>query len=336
MFKQNVVLTALYATLAFPLFYFVYKYNTPYLGMIDFFEYFKLYSKLDYASADSPLNMRLVSSFIVFCMSKTGFVYDTASNMDNTPFDKVVYFNAVFFNYICVVFTSVAIFRLAQNSGYNKLLSFLGGVLFLLGFGTIFFELTPLTDALAVLLFAIILIYYNKKSYWLVIPIILLILQREYVLMAVGLIGLTDYIKYKHKFYMHTLIFCLIGFAIYVVLRKLIFETPRYAHHTSSDFILSSLTHLNFPLIPFIRQTLMTMNIFIIYLFIVAFKYYKNLPFNRYSLLKNLLLLAQILILTFLLALGNNAGRYFYILVPLIILSILEELREFKFETERD
>ena len=67
------------------MFYFVYKFGTPYLGMIDFFDYYKLYENMDYKSADSPLNMRLVGSFFVYCMNKMGLFYDTATQIDNAP-----------------------------------------------------------------------------------------------------------------------------------------------------------------------------------------------------------------------------------------------------------
>src|SRR4051812_5421926 len=115
--KLNAFLFALFALLSFPLFYFVYKYWSPNLGMIDFFDYYKLYENMDFKNADSPLNMRLVSSFFVYCLSKTGMLYNTACQVDGEPFSKVIYFNAVFFNFICVVCTCVMIFHLLKQQG---------------------------------------------------------------------------------------------------------------------------------------------------------------------------------------------------------------------------
>ena len=330
--KVNFYLFCLYALLAFPLFYFVYKYGSPYLGMIDFFDYYKLYETMDYRTADSPLNMRLVSSFFVYCMSKTGLVYNTLCQIDGAPFSKVIYFNAVFFNYICVVVTAIFIFHLVRQQKQSLMFAFLAGLVFLLGFGTIFFDIMPLADAMSVLLFALILLFYFRKSYFILVPLALLIIQREYLLLATGLVFLLDFIKFREKYFLHVLICCFVFFVVHVVLRKLIFETARYSHHTNPEFILKSFTALNFPILPFVRQTLMTMNVFLLYVSIIAFKYLKGLNFNRFEFLKIMLLLLQLVILTFLLALGNNAGRYFYMLIPLVIVQMINEIKVFELE----
>jgi hypothetical protein len=328
--KLNLALFVLFTLLAFPLFYFVYKYSSPYVGMIDFFDYYKLYKNMDYHSADSPLNMRLVSSFFIYCMSRSGLFYDTMTQIDNAPFDKVIYFNAVFFNYLSVVATCVMIYHLARQRNQPVLMSFLAGILYLLGFGTIFFQLMPLADAFSVLLLTFLLWGYYKKSYWIALPLLVLIFQREYIFLAFGLIVFIDYLKYKQKYYLAALIFTIACFAAYVILRKLYFETERYSHHTNVEFMIGSLSTLHFPLMPFIKQTLMTMNICLIYFLIVLYKRYKKLEVNRYELLKVVFLILQVLILSFLLALGNNAGRYFYLFVPIVILNLMDELRAFR------
>jgi hypothetical protein len=328
--KLNLALFVLFALLAFPLFYFVYKYSSPYVGMIDFFDYYKLYKNMDYHAADSPLNMRLVSSFFIYCMSRCGLFYDTMTQIDNAPFDKVIYFNAVFFNYLSVAATCVMIFHLARQRDQSVLMSFLAGILYLLGFGTIFFQLMPLADAFSVLLLTAILWYYHRKSYLIIIPLVILIFQREYIFLAFGLIAFADYLKYRLRYYLVSLVVCILCFATYVIVRKLYFETERYSHHTNVEFMLGSLSTLHFPLIPFIKQTLMTMNICLIYFLVVLYKRYKRLEINRYELLKVGLLILQVLILSFLLALGNNAGRYFYLFVPIIILNLIEEVRAFR------
>lgn len=330
--KVNFALFVFFGLLSFPLFYYVYKYGSPFLGMIDFFDYYKLYKNMDFSAADSPLNMRLVSSFFVYCLNKAGLAYDTQTQIDNAPFDKTIFFNAVFFNYLSVIFTCILIFHIVRK--WNTIiLSLLAGLLYLLGFGTIFFEMMPLADAFGVLLFAVALWFYYKQSHLILIPLTLLIFQREYIFLALGLVGLLDYIRYRQKYYIFTLVYCIICFGIYVLLRKLIFETPRYSHHTSVEFMFNSLFKLNFPLFTFIKQTLMTMNVFIIYLLIIGYKWIRQIEFNRYEFIKIMFLLLQILILTFLLALGNNAGRYFYMLMPLIVLNIINEVKTFKLES---
>lgn len=328
--KITTALFVIFALLAFPLFYFVYKYSSPYVGMIDFFDYYKLYKDMDFHAADSPLNMRLVSSFFIYCMSKAGFFYDTMTQIDHAPFEKIIYFNAVFFNYLSVVATCVMIYYLARQRGQAVLISFLAGLLYLLGFGTIFFQLMPLADAFSVFLLTILLWHYHKRSYWILVPMVILILQREYIFLAFGLIALVDYIKFRQKYYLVALAATVACFATYVILRKLFFETPRYSHHTNVEFMVSSLSTLHFPLLPFVKQTLMTMNICLVYFLVIFYKRYKRLEVNRHELLKINLLILQVLVLSFLLALGNNAGRYFYLLIPIVILNLMDEIRAFK------
>ena len=80
----------------------------------------------------------------------------------------------------------------------------------------------------------------------------------------------------------------------------------------------------------------MTMNIFIIYIFIIAFKFISKMNYNKKEFMKIMLLLLQLLILTFILGLGNNAGRYFYLLIPLVIIQIVSEIKVFRFELSDD
>jgi hypothetical protein len=322
-----------YGVLGFPLVYFVYKYSTPFLGMIDFYQYYKLYRNMDYMAVDSPLNMRLLSSGCVYLMSKVGYFYETRTAIDGSPINKLYFFNAIFFNFLCVVSTCTMIFWMVKARGHTWLFSFAGGMLYLLGFGTIFFELTPLSDALAVLLFSVFLLYYNRRNKLIWIPLLLLIIQREYLLIVAIVITIIDYWQTRHKYYLFALFFTILCFAAHVILRKSIFETPHYSHHTNLAYMWDSLTTLRFPVKPLIRQTLLTMNLCLLYFAIVIYKQYKKMPVDKISLLKIILLLVQILILSFLLALGNNAGRYFYMITPLIIISLLSEVKDLKLNT---
>src|SRR5205085_2622794 len=114
-----------------------------------------------------------------------------------------VFFSAVFFNYICIVSTCVVIFYTTKKFFNDSLLSFLAGLLYLLGFGTIFYEMMPITDALSVLLFSVVLLNYLTKSYFILVPFLLLVLQREYIFMAVGLIALVDYIRIRDIYFLY-------------------------------------------------------------------------------------------------------------------------------------
>jgi len=315
-----------YALLTFPMFYFVYKYGTPNFGLKDFYDYYKLYSTWDIEHVEAPFNMRLLSSFCVYLLNKSGLHYETATAFDQIGLDKQVFFNAVLFNFLCVVTTSVVIFSTIRKHFNNILLSFCGGVLYLLGFGTLFYELMPITDALSVLLFSIVVYHYLKKSYLVIIPLLLLIIQREYVFLALGLVTLLDYWKFREKYYLHILLSCVAFFGIYFLLRKTLFYTPKYDHQASPAYFLESIFTLKFPIGPYLKQTLMTLNVFILYLVIVTYKKIKHQKIDTFSLVKLLLLFLQINVISFAAVFGNNTGRYFYILVPLVIVFLIREV----------
>jgi hypothetical protein len=320
-------LWVIYFLLTFPLFYFVYKYGTPDLGLKDFFSYYKLYESWDIDGVDAPFNMRLLSSFIVYLLNKCGLHYDTVIAFDRFNMSRQVFFNAVFFNMLCVVTTCVLIYMIVERSQRYSLLSFCSGALYLLGFGTIFYELMPITDALSVLLFAWVLYYYLERSYLVIIPLLLLILQREYVFLALGLVALLDLWKYRNRYFLSVAILCVISFAIYIVLRKTVFYTPTYDHQASAGYFLESILKIQFPLLPYIKQTMMTINIFILYLLVVMYKKYHKMNIDSYNLLKIVLLFVQINVISFAAVFGNNTGRYFYILVPMIIYYLSIEIR---------
>jgi hypothetical protein len=321
------ILWILFAILAFPSFYFVYKFGNPMYGTNDFFSYYKLYQNWDIQNVEAPFNMRLLSSFFVFLLNKIGLHYDTACAFDQFQLDKQVFFNAIFFNYLCITSTSVVLYYTIIKHLKSTMLAFISGLIYLLGFGTLFYEFMPITDALSILLFAIILYAYLEKSYWLIFPLLLLVMQREYVFLALGLVSLLDFWKYKLKYYLHILLSCIVCFTIYFILRKTIFYTPRFDYQASPAFFIDSLFKIKFPLIPYIKQTLMTLNIFIIYLLIVFYKKWKKLEIDQFNLLKLILLFLQINIISFVAVFGNNTGRYFYILIPLIIFQLMKELK---------
>lgn len=326
-FPRIVLLTGVYFMLAFPLFYFVYKYGDPGFGLSDFFSYYKLYESWNIGAVDAPFNMRLLSSFCVYLLNQAGLHYNTEIAFDSYDLSRQVFFNAVFFNFLCVVGTCTLLFNLVYKHLKDTLLAFLSGILYLLGFGTLFFELMPITDALSVLLFCWTFMCYLKRSYIMVVPLLLLIFQREYVFLAMGLVGLVDFLKYRQRFFLITVGLTVICFLIYYVLRKTVFFTPTYDHQASASFFLDSVTKLKFPLWPYLKQTLMTINIFLIYIALILYKKWRRLPFDDFAFLKIILLFIQINIISFAAVFGNNTGRYFYILVPMVIFYLVVELK---------
>jgi hypothetical protein len=70
----------------------------------------------------------------------------------------------------------------------------------------------------------------------------------------------------------------------------------------------------------------MTLNISLIYLGVILYKKVNGLSFQKYEFYKIILLFAQIVVLAVLLGLGNNTGRYYYMVLPLVLLIIGDEV----------
>lgn len=322
------IVFVVYLLLAFPSFYFVYKFGDPNFGCRDFFDYYKLFKDMDISGVDAPFNMRLLSTFFVHLFYKIGLHYDTETIFDALELDKRVFFCSVLFNYLCVAATSTLIFFTAKKHFNNLYLAFTGGILYLLGFGTLFFVLMPITDALSILLFAWILHGYLSKKYVIILPLLLLIIQREYIFLALGLITLFDYWKYREKYYWHILVVCVFCFVTYMILRKTYFYTPRYDHQASASFFIESIFNLKFPIGPYIKQTFMTMNIFILYCLLLIYKKYNKLSVDVFGFIKLIALFIQINLISYAAVFGNNTGRYFYILIPYVIYQLMKELEK--------
>ena len=316
----------IYLMLAFPMFYFVYKFGNPKFGANDFFDYYPMYRDLKINGVNAPFNMRLVSSFFVYLLNKMNLHYDTECIFDQFKLDKQVFFNAILFNYLCVVCTCTIIFRTIAKYFKNVLLAFISGMLYLLGFGTLFYEFMPITDSLSVLIFAISFSLYLSRNYFIVIPLLILILQREYILLAFGLIALLDYFKVKSKYYLYVMAICVVCLVIYYILRKTIFYTAYYDFQASPTFFITNFFTVKFPIVMYFRQLLLTLNVFILYLLVIFYKKMKNYPIDAFNLLKVILLFLQINLVTFAGGFGNNAGRIFYFVVPLIIFYLIKEV----------
>ncbi|MBA3664190.1 MAG: hypothetical protein H0W61_08285 [Bacteroidetes bacterium] len=316
----------IYFLLAFPSFYFVYKYGTTDLGIRDFVDYYKLYKDWDITHVDAPFNMRLLSSFFVHLFYKAGLHYNTTISFEKmSTLDKDVFFCAIFFNFLCITTTCSVIFFTIKKHFSNLLLSFSGGLIYLLGFGTLFYEFMPITDACSILLFAICIHYYLSQSYLIIIPLLLLVFQREYIFLALAVLAVMDFWKYRLKYFLYILLTCGFCFIIYFILRKTVFYTPLYDRQASPAYFLDSIFHLKFPLAPYIKQTLMTMNIFFIYLLLLIYKKIKKLEIDSFGFMKVLLLFVQINVISVAAVFGNNTGRYFYILIPFVIFQLVKE-----------
>lgn len=321
-------LLPLFLLLSYPLFYFVYKFADPEPLAHDYFQYYWLYKDFDYGRVIAPHNMRLVGAFFVYLLYKLNFFYDTVSAYDTYQdwgFLKQVYFNALLFNYLSVAATCVVLFQILQKQFQSVLLSFNGALVYLLGFGTLFYELMPGTDAFSVFLFSLSLYCYLEKKYVIILPLVLLIFQREYILIVFSTLALMDLYKTKNRYFLMVFVVSTLCFVIYYVLRKTVFYTPHLDHQASPGHFWDSMIQPHFAFGTYFKQLVLTLNVFFIYLGVLIYKKWNKLSIDGFSFLKLMLLFVQINIISYLAGHGTNCGRYFYMVIPLVIYEMIRE-----------
>ncbi len=328
--QLNLKMLLVYVLLAFPMFYFVYKFGVLLQGYKDAESYLKLYENLRSPDVEAPFNMRLISATIIHYMDKLGLMYYTECSIDKYPqFDKSLFFNNVFLNFFCIALTGFSLFRIFVKLGFNQVMSFLAGVIYLLGFGTIFYLMMPGPDALSVLIFTWVIYFYIKKSNWIIPLFVMLILQREYFFLSFMVIAFMDWWKLKDKYYIEIFAVNLGCFLLYIVLRKTIFYTYHWNHQLTFKFFWHTLFNSDLQIVPLIKQSMMTMNVYLIYIFILVYKKIKGLSINKHHLIITLLMLAEITFLSFVMTFGTNNGRYFFLNIPYFLYLIMLELKPF-------
>ncbi|HEY1047257.1 MAG TPA: hypothetical protein VGF79_12505 [Bacteroidia bacterium] len=328
--ELNLKVLLIYVMLAFPMFYFAFKFGVLLQGYKDAESYLKLYENLRSPDVEAPFNMRLISASIIHVMDKIGLMYNTECSIDAYPqFDKSLFFNNIFFNFICISLTCFSLFKIFVKLKFNVLVSFMAGLFYLLGFGTMFYLMMPGPDSLSVLIFTWIVYHYINKSYWTIPLFALLILQREYFFLSFMVISIWDYLKFRNKYHLHIFLINIACFLIYFALRKTIFHTHHWAHQTKVDILIKNLLNSDLQLVPLIKQSMMTMNVYLIYVFILIYKKMKGLSINKHYFIMTILMLAEITVLSYAATFGTNNGRYFYLNIPFFLYLMLMELKPF-------
>jgi hypothetical protein len=327
-FRQNTLVFFVFAVLGLPLLYYAYKFGTPEFGGLDVYSYYKLYTNWDFAAVDSPFNQRIISSYAIYLIHLTGIKYNTETAITALGLDQQVYFSALLFNYMCVVGTSLLLYNMAKKFlNAEPVFSFSTGLLFYLGFGTLFFLITALSDALSVLLVAWIFYSYLEKSLWLIPVLLLSVFQREYIFFVFGLMAFVHWFTEKSDRRYYAIVFGVnvACFLAYYVCRKTLFFTPRFEHQIDFSKFWHTIQHSISDFKAYLRQTLMIQNLLFIYISVCVYKWWKKIEFNRVYLVIVLLLFLEIVVLSILIGLGNNTGRYFYMTAPIVIYLIAKE-----------
>ena len=327
---QNAFVLFVLLMLSYPLFYFSYKYTLPDMGGADYFHYLHLYESWDVEHTEAPFNMRIVGSYGTHLFNKVGLHYDTETVFATVhpELSQQTFFNALFFNYLCVLLSAFVVFQTAKARLNNGLLAFIGSLVFLLGFGTIFFLLKPANDACGVLLIAIGFHFYLRRSAW-VYPILLLcVFQREYALMVFGMLAAVDYFFERHRYFVAVLLASIASFGLYYILRKTVFYSPLHDGQTKPGFFLQSLLHPEIAWGPFIKQLALSCNLLWLYVAVVVYKMWNGIAFNKRFLILVLVLFVQVIFMSIAAGFGNNTGRIFYFTAPILIYFLMHELKE--------
>ena len=327
---QNAFVLFVLLMLSYPLFYFSYKYTLPDMGGADYFHYLHLYESWDVEHTEAPFNMRIVGSYGTHLFNKVGLHYDTETVFATVhpELSQQTFFNALFFNYLCVLMSAFVVFQTAKARLNNGLLAFIGSLGFLLGFGTIFFLLKPANDACGVLLIAIGFHFYLRRSAW-VYPILLLcVFQREYALMVFGMLAAVDYFFERHRYFVAVLLASIASFGLYYILRKTVFYSPLHDGQTKPGFFLQSLLHPEIAWGPFVKQLALSCNLLWLYVAVVVYKMWNGIAFNKRFLTLVLVLFVQVIFMSIAAGFGNNTGRIFYFTAPILIYFLMHELKE--------
>lgn len=327
---NNTALVVLMLLLSYPLFYFSYKYTLPDMGGADYFHYLHLYESWDLESTEAPFNMRILGSYGTYVLNQLGLHYNTETVFAaaHPELSQQVFFNALLFNYLCVVLTSLVIYYTAKRSGLDHMRSFIGALVFLLGFGTLFFLLKPANDACGVLFIALGFNLYLRKSHWIHVILVLCIFQREYALMVFGIVAAIDYLYERNRYYVYTLLSAIVCFAAYYVLRKTLFYTPLHDGQTKAGFFLQSLLHPQVDWVPFIKQLVLSCNLLILYAGMLVYKKLGGHAIQKRYVWITVALFAHVIFMSIAAGFGNNTGRIFYFTAPIIVYFLMHELKE--------
>lgn len=315
---------------AFPLFYFVYKFGDPEPLAHDYFQYYHLFLRLNPAEVIAPHNMRLAGAVCVHLVYKLNIFFNTICTVDKYQswgFIKQVYFCAVFCNWIFVSLTATMIYKILYRDLLDRIYAFIGGLLYLLGFGTIFYCMMPLTEAFSILVFVVFLWFYYKGSYLHLLPLAVLIFQREYLLVVIATMSVVNYFFDRERFQLNTFIAASLAFLVHYFLRKTIFYTIHLDYQFTVSYMLHNLLHLNLDIGEYLRHLFLGLNLFVLYLAILLVVKKKKLRFNKQTFTVLIIIFLQVNIGSLSGVYGNNAGRYFYLAIPLVIFAAVKEIK---------
>lgn len=326
----------LYFLLAYPIFYFVYKYGDVRInGLNDYLEYYKLYKDFSIFEMDNAYLPRIFSAFLVFALSKLGLYYDVVIAQQLEGYDQSVYFNAILINFIGAIGTSLVLQKIAYNHTKNFLISHIPGILYFLSYGILAWGAYALIDGFATFLFVIAYYFYTKKTPWIYSVLFLSVFQRDLILVSIGAIAFFDslksYFELKNiKIFSISVFFSSVIFFILIFILKItIFKTESIYYSNSLSDYLNIFYQPRYTHGTFLRAIFFSQNMLLIYVLVSIWfrlNFYRAL--NNLNLLRILFVIGIITAMSFMVKVPLEIGRYSSIFLPLIPLFLVLDLSD--------
>ena len=306
---------------SYGLLYFTYRFAKPWPGSNDYYAnyYFMYLSPLNTDAASAPYNLRQISAVITHLVLATHLFPANRPTAIVPGRDPRVLFAAMVTNWVFLILAAWIAGLIAEQelNEPNALVALVAGFLCLLAFQTPFFVFSGLTEGMNwFLLAAGFLAYMRRARHWLLLILILSIVQRESILIIVGVIAACDLglSRENKRFKMRVLVEAVACFAIYFLARRLFL--PGSSGETHFAEMLAAIRHSG-PASTFLSQMVLTQSIAILF-FALAWLGRKNRGQKRPWAA---CLLAAMIVLDLVgVAAGivDNLGRVLGILVPIL------------------
>jgi hypothetical protein len=303
---------------SYGLFYFSYKYETPWSGAYDYYHYYYMYlSPLNPHAATAPWIFRQISAVVTHLVLKSGIYYPNDIQFQDARYDQHVFFAALFTNWIFLVLAAWVAGLIAEHElrGRNPFASLIAGLLCLLAFYVQTGVITGLTEGPSWLLLAVgFLAYLRRARMPLLLVLALSIFQRETIIIALGLIAVFDLLlsRKEKRFRLQICVMSAVCFAAYFLARRLFI--PGLEQQTHLGGIVYTLAHFHLTN-AIIFQGVISQNTLAIFL-AVALVARRHAGLRQPWVPVLLATTAVIYILGLAAGLGNNVGRLVSVLTP--------------------
>lgn len=235
-------------TASYGLLYFSYKFLIPWSGTNDFRHYYWMdRAPFNFQVAPSPFVLRQGSAVLTWLVWKAHIYYPNDIWFSDPRYDQRVFFAALFANWVCLVLAALVAGRIAETMLGRRsfLAALLAGLVCVLSFHTQFVVISGDTEGLSWLLMAVGFLAYLRNREWVVAGVVAVaIVQREAVIVALGLVAGFDLVRRRGEFRgmrLRIVAWALLCFAVYLLLRHVI---PGNGHQVRAAGVLASLGRL--------------------------------------------------------------------------------------------